>query len=52
MDQTVIIEFLIKAKKATYAGDGSETKASRPNSHDLEFSEGELYYLDTYFRLV
>ncbi len=48
MSQTKIIEFLIKAKKATYAGYGSETTPSRLNSHDLEFREGELYYLDTY----
>lgn len=43
-----IVEFLIKAKKATYAGKGSETDPSRPASHDLRFAEGELLYLDTY----
>lgn len=36
-----IIEFLCKAKKSTYAGKGGETKASRPNSHDLQYVEGD-----------
>ncbi|GKX68544.1 DUF5680 domain-containing protein [Inconstantimicrobium mannanitabidum] len=43
-----VIDFLCRAKKATYAGKGAETKPSRPNSHDLEYSEGELRYYDTY----
>lgn len=42
------LEFLIKAKKATYAGKGPQMAASRPNSHDLEYTEGELRYIDTY----
>lgn len=43
-----IIDFLIKAKKATYAGKGNESKSSRPNSHDLEYCENSLKYIDTY----
>ncbi len=43
-----IIDFLIRAKKATYAGKGGEDKSSRPNSHDLSYIEGELLYIDTY----
>ena len=43
-----IIEFLIRAKKATYAGKGAEVAPSRPNSHDFEYVEGELKYIDTY----
>lgn len=43
-----VIKFIIKAKKATYAGNGPETKSSRPNSHDLEYSEDNLRYIDTY----
>lgn len=35
-----IVEFLIKAKKATYAGSSGKTDSSRLNSHDLKFSEG------------
>jgi len=43
-----IVDFLIKAKKATYAGKGAETASSRPNSHDLQYTEGDLKYIDTY----
>lgn len=42
------IEFLRIAKKSTYAGKNSEIQSSRPNSHDLEFVEGNLKYIDTY----
>lgn len=47
-DKSQFIQFLLRAKKATYAGHGEETKASRIASHDLEYKEGELYYYDTY----
>ena len=40
--------FLCKAKKLTYAGHGAETTPSRPNSHDLMYSENEYTYIDTY----
>ena len=43
-----IIEFLIKAKKVTYAGKGAEIDPSRPNSHDLQYTDGVLKYIDTY----
>ncbi|MBU3112463.1 DUF5680 domain-containing protein [Clostridium lacusfryxellense] len=43
-----IIEFLRIAKRATYAGKGAEIQSSRPNSHDLEYVEGNLKYIDTY----
>jgi len=43
-----VIEFLIRAKKATYAGKGAEVAPSRPNSHDLEYVEGGKKYIDTY----
>ncbi len=42
------VEFLIRAKRATYAGKGAETASSRPGSHDLVYSEGDLTYYDTY----
>ena len=45
---TKVIEFLINAKKDTYAGHGAETGSSRPSSHDLHYSEGDLMYIDTY----
>lgn len=41
-------EFLIRAKKATYAGKGPEAESSRPMSHDLQYAEGSLKYIDTY----
>ncbi len=47
-DRSQMIQFLLRAKKTTYAGHGEETKASRIASHDLEYKEGELYYYDTY----
>lgn len=43
-----IIRFLIKAKQSTYAAKGAEVKSSRPASHDLRYSEGDLIYWDTY----
>ena len=43
-----IVEFLIRAKRATYAGKGAETAPSRPGSHDLVYREDELMYYDTY----
>ncbi len=43
-----LIEFLIRAKKATYAGKGGESEPSRPASHDLEYREGNLFYYDSY----
>ena len=48
MPQDDIIQFLIRAKKATYAGKGAETSSSRPHSHDLIYREGDLMYYDTY----
>ena len=45
---TTLIEFLIRAKKATYAGKGAETTSSRTKSHDLKYTEGDLMYYDTY----
>ena len=43
-----IIKFLIKAKRATYAGKGAETTSTRPMSHDLVYREGDYMYYDTY----
>ena len=43
-----IVSFLIKAKRATYAGKGAETAPSRINSHDLVCREGDYLYYDTY----
>lgn len=43
-----IIDFLCRAKKATYANKNAAKTSSRPNSSDLLYEEGELKYIDTY----
>lgn len=43
-----LVEFLLRAKRATCAGKGAESPASRPGSHDLQYAEGDLLYIDTY----
>ena len=49
-DSTEMIQFLILAKKNTYAGDASEEEiSSRPKSHDLIYKSGKFKYIDTYF---
>ncbi|WP_051624030.1 DUF5680 domain-containing protein [Clostridium akagii] len=42
------IDFLCRAKKSTYAGKGAEAISSRPNSHDIQYAENNLLYIDTY----
>lgn len=46
--QNEVIQFLIRAKKNTYAGNGAQVAPSRPGSHDLCYEEGSLQYRDTY----
>ena len=41
--------FIVKAKAATYVGGGARGASCRPDSHDLEFAEGDWSYLDSYF---
>lgn len=43
-----VTAFLLRAKRATYAGHGAEVPASRPQSHDLAYTEGTFSYYDTY----
>ena len=43
-----IVDFLIRAKRATYAGKGAETASSRIGSHDLVYRDGDYMYYDTY----
>lgn len=40
--------FLLRAKAATYAGNGTELPSSRQASHDLAYREDDLSYYDTY----
>ena len=41
--------FIVRAKSATYVGDGEHVTPCRTGSHDLRFSDGEWNYLDSYF---
>ncbi len=43
-----MVAFLCRAKKHTYAAHGAESSPSRPNSHDLIYTEGDYTYIDTY----
>ena len=43
-----LIEFLLRAKKNTYAGNGKEVEPSKTAAHDLEYSEKEFFYYDSY----
>lgn len=49
LDKNALEEFIVKAKANTYVGGGQKCTASRPSSHDLQFSEGSFSYLDSYF---
>jgi len=46
--EQAIKEFLVRAKRSTYAGDGALSASSRPNSKDLHYCEGDLLYIDIY----
>lgn len=46
--QEDLLNFLIKAKKLTYAANSAESTSTRPSSHDLQYTEGKYFYLDTY----
>ena len=41
--------FIVRAKAATYVGDGQHVTSSRAGSHDLRFADGEWSYHDSYF---
>jgi hypothetical protein len=41
--------FIVRAKSATYVGDGQHSDPCRRGSHDLRFAEGEWSYHDSYF---
>ncbi len=46
--QAAVTAFLLRAKRACYAGKGAEADPTRPLSHDLRYGEGDLLYIDTY----
>jgi hypothetical protein len=41
--------FIVRAKAATYVGDGEQVAPCRSGSHDLRFSDGKWEYHDSYF---
>jgi hypothetical protein len=41
--------FIVRAKAATYVGNGEHVTSCRPGSHDLRFSDGRWDYHDSYF---
>ncbi|MBS3157555.1 hypothetical protein J4442_05295 [Candidatus Woesearchaeota archaeon] len=43
-----LAKFLVRAKKATYAGEGMEATPERPGFKELEFIEGDWIYRDSY----
>jgi hypothetical protein len=49
MDEKLLTEIIVRAKAATYVGDGAKVPSSRVGSHDLSWSQGEWRYLDSYF---
>lgn len=42
-------DFIVRAKAATYVGDGVKLLPYRPGSHDLQFHEPPFAYHDSYF---
>jgi hypothetical protein len=41
--------FVVRAKRASYVGDGERALPSREGAHDLTFAQGEWSYRDSYF---
>jgi Domain of unknown function (DUF5680) len=41
--------FVVRAKRATYVGNGIVSESSRPGSHDLTYNEDGWSYRDSYF---
>ena len=44
-----LADFLLRAKRATYAGHAAEASAERPEAHEFSYEEGNLTYRDSYF---
>lgn len=42
------IDFMLKAKKETYAKKQGKVVSSRPNSHDYQYRDGDYLYIDTF----
>lgn len=48
IDLKELAQFLVRAKKATYAGEGREVTPERPGFKELEYKEGIWSYRDSY----
>jgi len=48
VDLKGLAKFLVKAKKQTYAGEGKEITPERPGFKELEYSEDNYNYRDSY----
>ncbi|AMC93635.1 XRE family transcriptional regulator [Erysipelothrix larvae] len=44
-----LIEFLVEAKKHTYAGKGPKCESIRSGSHDYEYKKHPFTYIDTFY---
>ena len=49
IDLNELNSFIVRAKAATYVGDGEQVAPCRSGSHDLRFIDGEWAYHDSYF---
>ena len=49
MDESSLLDFIVRAKASTYVGNGQPAPSCRPASHDLKFTDGDWSYLDSYF---
>ncbi len=49
MDIEALNAFVVRAKAATYVGDGEHVQPCRTGSHDLRYSDGRWAYHDSYF---
>jgi hypothetical protein len=49
VDINALDAFIVRAKAASYVGDGEHVTPCRTGSHDLRFSDGKWSYHDSYF---
>ena len=49
IDINELSTFIVRAKSATYVGDGEHTTPCRLGSHDLRFTDDKWVYHDSYF---
>lgn len=49
IDINQLTSFIVRAKAATYVGDGEQVTPCRLGSHDLRFTDGAWSYHDSYF---